>query len=237
MSMALEAEGDLNPSESLTTTFLMLGIMKRSASSLMTFGVKEAETIEKTCTTEHETATYQVALKSPQACKWKEAMHLERQSLEENQTFEIVEGKYQGISPNKVTDKMKSTEEPIGCKWIYRRKTNSDGTTRYKAHLVIKGYEQKEGIDYDETYVPVSKMATCRLLLALAAQHDWNVDHMDVVTAFLNPKIDQDNIHMSLPLGIDWYKTTGPEITELADTIAYEALRAKLLILRNRSMD
>jgi len=236
MSKALEAGGDLTSSESLATAFLMLGITESPASALMTFGVKEAETIEKTHTTEHEPATYEAALKSPQAEKWKEAMRQEWQSLIENQTFETVEGSHKGISPNKLTDKSKSTEEPIGCKWIYRRKTNPDGSTRYKARLVIKGYEQKEGIDYDETYAPVSKMATFRLLLALAAQHDWNVDHMDVVTAFLNPKIDRDNIHMSLPHGIDWLETTGPEttgseITEL-DTIAHKVSRAKSLILR-----
>src|SRR3978361_509149 len=84
-----------------------------------------------------------------------------------------------------------STEEPIGCKWVYRRKMNPDGSTCYKARLVIKGYEQKEGIDYDETYVPVSKMATFRLLLALAAQYGWDVDHMDLVTAFLRPEISK----------------------------------------------
>jgi hypothetical protein len=99
-------------------------------------------------------------------------------------------------------------EEPIGCKWVYKRKVNPDGSTRYKARLVIKGYEQKEGIDYDETYAPVSKMATFRLLLAMAAQYGWDVDHMDVVTAFLNPKIDRDNIYMTLPLGIDWLDPT-----------------------------
>jgi hypothetical protein len=228
MSKALEAGGDLSTSESLATAFLMLGITESSASALMTFGVNEAETrVEKTYTIEHEPATYQAALKSPQADKWKDAMRQEWQSLVENQTFETVEGNHQdSISPNKITDKIMSTEEPIGCKWIYRRKTNPDGTTRYKARLVIKGYEQKEGIDYDETYAPVSKMATFRLLLALAAQHDWNIDHMDVVTAFLNPKIDRNNIHMSLPLGIDWLETT-----EL-DTIVYEASGAKSLILR-----
>jgi len=99
-------------------------------------------------------------------------------------------------------------EEPISCKWIYRRKMNPDGTTQYKARLVIKGYEQKAGIDYDETYAPVLKLATFRLLLALAAQHGWNVDHMDVVTAFLSPKIDRDNICMSLPPGIEWLEST-----------------------------
>jgi hypothetical protein len=131
MSKALEAGGDLSPSESLTTTFLMLGNTESSVSALMTFGVKEAETIEKTYTTEPEPATYQAALRSTQADKWKEAICQEWQSLVENQTFETVEGNHKGISPNKLTDLIKSMEEPIECKWIYRRTTNSDGSTRY----------------------------------------------------------------------------------------------------------
>jgi len=102
-----------------------------------------------------------------------------------------------------------TVEEPIGCKWIYKRKVNPDGSTRYKAQLVIKGYEQKEGIDYDEPYAPVSKMATFRLILALAAEYGCDVDHMDVVTAFLNPKIDHNNIYMEMPLGIDWLASSG----------------------------
>jgi len=103
----------------------------------------------------------------------------------------------------------RTVEEPIACKWIYKRKINPDGSTRYKARLVIKGYEQKEGIDYDETYAPVSKMATFRLILALATQYGWDVDHMDVVTAFLNLRIDRDNIYMEMPLGIDWLESSG----------------------------
>jgi hypothetical protein len=51
-------------------------------------------------------------------------------------------------------------------------------------------------------------MATFRLVLSLAAQYGWGVDHMDVVMAFLNPKIDGDNIYMELPLGIDWLTST-----------------------------
>jgi len=56
-------------------------------------------------------------------------------------------------------------------------------------------------------------MATFRLLLALAAQYGWDVDYMDVVTAFLNPKIDRDNIYMEMPLGIDWLAPTGSAST------------------------
>jgi hypothetical protein len=61
-----------------------------------------------------------------------------------------------------------------------------------------------KGIDYNETYAPVSKLTTFRMLLASAAKFGWKVDHMGVVTAFLNPKIDRDNIYMTLPAGIDW---------------------------------
>jgi len=115
-------------------------------------------------------------------------MRQEWQALVENHMFDIVS---KG-SNNTIHKPMADTavEELIGCKWIYKRKINPDESTRYKARLVIKGYEQKEGIDYDETYAPVSKMAMFRLILALAAQYGWDVDHRDVVTAFLNQKID-----------------------------------------------
>jgi len=132
-------------------------------------------------------------------------MHQEWLELVENHTFDIMEKGTTVHTP--ITDR--TVEEPIGCKWIYKRKINPDGSTRYKEQLVIKGYKQKEGIDYDETYVPVSKMATFRLILALATQYGWDVDQMDVVTAFLNLRIDQDNIYMEMPLGIDWLASSG----------------------------
>jgi len=103
----------------------------------------------------------------------------------------------------------RTVEEPIGCKWIYKRKINPDRFTRYKVRLVIKGYEQREGIDYDETYAPVSKMAIIRLILALAAQYGWEIDHMDVVMAFLHPSIDRVNIYREMPLRIDWLASNG----------------------------
>jgi len=220
MCKASAEGGDLRSTENLATVFLMLGITESSASALLTSKIAEVEST-KIPEDEHEPATYQAALKSPQAEKWKEAMRQEWQALIENRTFDIVEEnrKDHHVHSDRNADSAvpnsrsqirsaEFVEEPIGCKWIYRRKINPDGTTRYKARLVIKGYEQKAGIDYDETYAPVSKLATFRLLLALAAQHGWTVDHMDVVTAFLNPRIDRDNICMSLPPGIEWLETT-----------------------------
>jgi len=193
MRKAHEEEGNFTSSERLASAFLSLASTESS-------NVKaEAETINRP---ENEPTTYLAALRSPQAREWKEAIRQEWHTLVENHTFDVVQGTKGNAAHESTIDIPR--EEPIGCKWVYRRKINPDGSTRYKARLVIKGYEQKEGIDYDETYAPISKMATFRLLLALAAQYGWDVDHMDVVTAFLNLKIDHDNIYMEMPLGIEW---------------------------------
>jgi len=179
MSKAHEEAGDLTSLEHLASAFLLLEIAKASEDE-----AEMESTIE--CENEREPLTYKDALRSPQARQWKEAMHQEWQALVENHTFDIVEKGNTVHTP--ITDR--TVEEPIGCKWIYKRRINPDGSTRYKAWLVAKGYKQKEGIDYDETYTLVSKKATFRLILALAAQYGWDVNHMDVVTAFLNPTID-----------------------------------------------
>jgi hypothetical protein len=84
---------------------------------------------------------------------------------------------------------------------------NHDGSIRYKAHLVFRGFEQIPGVDYDETYAPISKLATFRFLLSIAARKNWRLNHMDVVTAFLNPNIDGDNIFMKTLQGIEWLDT------------------------------
>jgi len=150
-------------------------------------------------------------------------MRQEWQALVENHTFDIVAKGSTAQTP--IADI--PVEEPIGCKWIYKRKVNPNRSTRYKARLVIKGYEQKEGIDNDETYTAVSKMATFRWVLVLAAQYGWDVDHMNDLTAFLNPKIDRHNIYMEMPLGIDWLVSTGS-----AASTASVASTASALILQ-----
>jgi len=72
-------------------------------------------------------------------------------------------------------------------------KTNPDGTLRFKASLDIKGYEQMQGINFDETYSPVSKMTTFRYLMSRAtAQKDWKLQQPDVFTVFLNPAINKE---------------------------------------------
>jgi len=68
----------------------------------------------------------------------------------------------------------------------------------YKSRLVIKGYEQVQGVDFEETYAPVSKLPTLRYLISCAAQGGWEIIQLDVVTAFLNAAIDKD-VYMQLP--------------------------------------
>jgi hypothetical protein len=138
---------------------------------------------------------------SPHRKEWETAMKDEWQSLLENVTFDFAID--DGLPPEK-----RPNQKEIGSKWVFRTKIGPDNSIRYKARLVIKGYEQVQGIDFGETYAPVSKLSTLRLLLAMSAQRGWKIDHMDVKTAFLNPKIDRDNVFMNLPEGIESIDST-----------------------------
>ena len=82
--------------------------------------------------------------------------------------------------------------KPIGCKWIFKTKRDSKGNIeRYKARLVAKGFTQKEGIDYKETFSPVSSKDSFRIIMALVAHYNLELHQMDVKTAFLNGDIEE----------------------------------------------
>ena len=86
-------------------------------------------------------------------------------------------------------------------KWVLQRKRNEHNeVVRHKARLVLRGYEQVPGRDYGDTYAPTVRSETSRLLLSLAAKHDWECDQLDAITAFLNSKIDR-KIYMWQPNG------------------------------------
>ena len=82
---------------------------------------------------------------------------------------------------------MPAGKSAIGCKWVYKIKTRSDGTiNRYKARLVAKGFTQEYGIDYEETFAPVARLSSIRTLIVISASRYWLLFQMDVKNAFLN---------------------------------------------------
>jgi hypothetical protein len=91
-------------------------------------------------------------------------------------------------------------QERLKNKWVLTVKEKEDGSVRFKARLVIKGFMQIPGVDYDETYAPVLKFQSLRILMAIANQYGMEVHQMDVKTAFLNGFLEED-IYMVQPEG------------------------------------
>jgi len=89
----------------------------------------------------------------------------------------------------------------VKCKWVFRTKKDARGVVvRFKARLVAKGCSQVEGVDFSETFAPVAKFNTIRIILALAAAMGLEIHQMDVKTAFLNGELDVV-IYMEQPEG------------------------------------
>ncbi|MCP3667284.1 MAG: hypothetical protein GY696_33120 [Gammaproteobacteria bacterium] len=137
--------------------------------------------------TEVEPKTVKQALASENSDKWKEAMDSEYQSLLKNKTWSL--------------EKLPEGRSTVGSKWCFKIKRDADGKIdRFKARLVAQGYSQEYGIDYAETFSPVARYTSVRMVLSLANQLDWEADQMDVQTAFLNGTLDEE-IFMKQPVG------------------------------------
>jgi len=104
---------------------------------------------------------------------WKRAMVEELQSIERNQTWELVN----------LLDKKKK----IDVKWVFKVKFNADGQVyKHKAILVARAFLQKQGIDYNEVFAPVAIIEIVRLVVSIACKNEWSLYHLDVKSAFLN---------------------------------------------------
>ncbi|CAI7735671.1 unnamed protein product [Closterium sp. NIES-54] len=136
-----------------------------------------------------EPATLKEALESSDAEDWKNAMESELKSIEENDTWELVE--------------LPEGRKAITSEWLFTIKSDAGGKIeRYKSRLVDKGYQQKEKVDYKELFAPVVKPTTLKTLLAGAAIKGWVVKQMDVTTAFHNGVLEEE-IFMARPEGFD----------------------------------
>ncbi|CAL5415338.1 unnamed protein product [Camellia sinensis] len=119
--------------------------------------------------------------------KWMHAIQEEMAALQKNQTWTLIP--------------LPKGKKTVGCKWVFSIKHKADGSIeRYKARLVAKGYTQTYGIDYHETFSPVAKLNTVRVLLSLAANLDWPLHQFDVRNAFLHGDLKEE-VYMDVPPG------------------------------------
>ena len=133
-----------------------------------------------------ELECYEKVLQDENSSKWKLAMKDEVDSLLGNQIQEL-------------------TELPVGKKALYNKqvykiKNEHDGSKRYKARLVVKGFQQKKGIDYSKIFSPVVKMSTIRLVLGMVVVENLHLEQLDVKTVFLHGDLEED-IYMIQPEG------------------------------------
>lgn len=126
------------------------------------------------------------ALGRPDAHCWRRAMEDEMKSYEENCAWDLVN--------------VSGGDHVVSCKWVFKKKCDAENKVSYRARLVAKGYTQKAGIDYEETFAPVIRYASLRLLFALSLKLGLKIFHLDVKTAFLNGFL-KEKILMRQPEG------------------------------------
>ena len=124
----------------------------------------------------HEPHTYREVSTDP---LWQIVMKEELDALSKNHTWDLVT--------------LPHGKSVVGCKWIYKIKTHSDGSIeRYKTRLVAKGFTQEYEIDYEETFTPIARISSVRALLAVVAASKWDFFQMDVKNAFLNWDLSEE---------------------------------------------
>jgi hypothetical protein len=120
---------------------------------------------------------------------WRRVMTLEYEALQDNRTWHL-------IAPRKGMN-------IIDCRWVYKVKRKAGGTIdRYKSRLVTKRFKQRYGVDYEDTFSPVVKPATIRLVVSLAVSQNWSLKQLDVHNAFLHEDLEEE-VFMRQPPGFE----------------------------------
>jgi hypothetical protein len=121
--------------------------------------------------------------------EWADAMTEEYQSIIKNDVWEIFP--------------RPKSKDVVSSKWLYKIKHVANGSIeKYKARFVARGFSQKEGIDYEETFAPVARYTSIRTIIALAAKMKWKLHQMDVKTTFLNGVIEEE-VYIEQPQGFE----------------------------------
>ena len=139
------------------------------------------------CDLSQQPSSYDEAINGRHSEKWQTAMESELSSLQESEAWDLV--------------KLPEGNHTVGSKWVYKVKIGPDGSVqRYKARLVAQGFTQKYGTDFDETFSPVVRLESLRMLIAKSVQHDLQLHQLDVTTAFLNGTLKEE-VYMEQPKG------------------------------------
>lgn len=138
---------------------------------------------------DNEPTTYEQAVASADRKQWEHAMAEEIESLSKNETWKLV--------------RRPESQKVIDNKWVFKVKKNPNGSIdRYKARLVVRGFHQQHGIDYQETFSPVVRYDSIRTILAIAAMERMDMQQFDVKTAFLYGEL-AERVYMHQPIGFE----------------------------------
>lgn len=145
--------------------------------------------------------TFKELMASTESERWKKAMDEEMQSLEEDHTFTLTT--------------LPEGRKTVGGRWVYAIKKDSNGHDKYKARFVAKGYSQRAGVDYGETFSPTANLTSVRVAMQKATEENLILHQMDVKTAYLHASID---IYMEQPEG---YKKKGENLVCMLEKSTY----------------
>ena len=142
-----------------------------------------------TLTNEGEPQSFIEAIEMNDKKKWMQAMEEEIQSLKENHTYDLV--------------RLPEGRRALKNKWVFKFKTKENNQNpKYKAKIVVKGCNQKKGIDFEEIFSPMVKMTSIRAILGLAAKLDLEIEQLDVKTTFLHGDLEEE-IYMKQSKGFE----------------------------------
>ncbi|KAI0993386.1 hypothetical protein K3495_g14798, partial [Podosphaera aphanis] len=146
----------------------------------------------KTAQVSTDPQTWDQAMTSPEASHWKKAAEEEFKSLKQKGAIKIIP-----------QSQVPQGRKPMKSKWVFKKKYLANGDIeKYKARCTAKGFTQRQGIDYHETFTPTPRAETGRIILVLAHQLGWHRKQGDVPTAFLNPDLNIE-LFMELPKGYE----------------------------------